>query len=71
MSGLALKAAATKTQQSFVIKTRDGKPIGQLTIFYTDDTCTGGQIHLNSGGHDERYAVFLKPAQTTYRGGNK
>jgi hypothetical protein len=57
-----------RTQQSFVVKTLDGHPVGQLTIFYTGDRCTGGQMHLHQQTpSEERYAVFLKPSQTTKR----
>jgi len=57
----------SKTQQSFVVKTPDGRPVGQLTIFYTGDTCTGGLMHLHQGtSNEERYQVYLKPTQTTH-----
>jgi hypothetical protein len=56
-----------KTQQSFVVK-QVGLSVGQLTIFYTDDICTGGQLHMHQGTpFEERYAVFVKPAQTTFK----
>ena len=56
-----------KTQQSFVVKTPSARAVGQLTVFYTDDVCTGGQIHLHQGtAEEQRYSVFLKPEQTTF-----
>lgn len=57
-----------KTQQSFVVKTTDNKPVGQLTIFYTGDMCTGGLLHLHQNTEQaELYKVFIKPDQTTRR----
>ena len=53
-----------KSRQSFVVKTTDGRPVGQLTIFWTGARCTGGKIHLNQGtAAEERYDVFLKRAR--------